>query len=230
MVLVKQKVAQKLLAVALAGLMLRLASARAQPFHFPLQSQHSSLNAIGCFEFKGTAKLDWPPKETYDVLTHPEKISSFIAAARLLRVVESKDGNSKILEWEGPPGRMEPPGGYKVWARDKCLFNREQMKMSVERFADPPLTTFRTTYQVVPVRRGPGSLITVTDVQCPSSNSLKEFSSKDSQAELATESSQRAQQFIVGVNAYLITLHRRIPRPPDHSRPGETATPSLRDP
>ena len=140
------------------------------------------------------------------------------------------DRDAKILEWDGPPGREEPPGGARVWARDEYLFDRSEMKVRVKRFADPPLATFRTTYQVAPVRRGLGTLVSVTDLQCPSPKSPNEFASKDSQAELATETSQRVQEFLVGVNAYLISLHRAHSSETDRHHPGATVAPNVRAP
>ena len=224
-------IAARLEMLGLTPCLFGLASAAAQPAPFPLQSQKSSLNAIGCFEFKASAKLDWAPNEVYDALTHPEKMATYISAVRLLRAIKSNDGNSEILEWGGPPGRMEPPPGHEVWFRVHYAFDRPQMKLSIERLGDQPTTNSSTTYRVFPIAgaRG-GSLLNVTDLQCPRPNAPNEFASKDSQAKSAAEVSYSERHFIAGVDAYLFNLHRKPLSNPDQPQPGETATPSVRTP
>jgi hypothetical protein len=211
-------------------LLIAVSPSRAQPIP-PLQSEKSSLDANGCFVFEATVKLGAPPSEVFDTLSHPEKFSAYISAFRMVRVLESEGGYAKILEWDGPPGRGEGPGGYYISARDEYLFNRTQLTVSVERIAKPPIITFTAKYELTPNfnRIGidnrfflAGTLIHYSSVQCrePDDPEIKDLPPQERQKKLEQEEARKLQTFLSGVNDYMRYAHR----------PQRQDTPSLMTP
>jgi hypothetical protein len=134
----------------------------------------------GCLHYQGTAIVRSSIARVFDALSHPERSVNYFISVRLLRVRESKDLRTRILEWGAPPGSGEfRPNGPSIQPRDlvggSTVFVREQLHIDPQDFEitheslKDPFHSELVRYYKLSERDG-GTLISYTETSCPSKN------------------------------------------------------------
>ena len=169
------------IAVCGAAIALALVSlAAAQPDEAKLLSHAGSFDDKGCLHYQATAITEAPIARVFDALSHPERVVNYYISLRLLRVTESKDHRSKVLEWDGTPGEAihRPKGpitdpsewvaGYHVTSREKLVVDPQNFEITREELKDPFHSELVKHYKLS--ERGGGTVISYTETSCSSKN------------------------------------------------------------
>jgi hypothetical protein len=152
--------------------------AAAQPDEAKLLSHAGSFDGSGCLHYQATATAKDPIARVFDALSHPERGVNYYISLRLLRVTESKDHKSKVLEWDGTPGEAahypngpitdpsEWVGGYHVAVREKLLVDPQNFEITRRSLKDPFHSELVQHYRLK--KRGRGTVISYTETACSS--------------------------------------------------------------
>jgi hypothetical protein len=102
--------------------------------------------------------MEAQPQQVYKALTAPEN------SMRVLRVIESPDHRSKILEYDRVGSHMQPPRGYIVY-RVQFSFDPEKLTVSSHTLDDKPLPG-NENYALSSLNGGSETLVEYRSWQC----------------------------------------------------------------
>ncbi len=112
-----------------------------------------------CFSFRTTARMEAPPRKVFDALTHPEN------SRRVLRIIESPDHRSKILEFDLVFSHMQPPPDKYVVYQVQFLFDPQKLTVSGHMVNDRPLP-WNENFALAALRNGAATVVGYASWQC----------------------------------------------------------------